>query len=62
MSTDQFKGVPSFSIEAAHAADREKSITYLPRPLSGAPDYDALRTRALQATRQARRDIEDEQD
>ncbi|WP_153242369.1 hypothetical protein [Ferruginivarius sediminum] len=51
---------PPISVEAAHAADKEKAYTYPPRPPSGAPDFDAMRARVLEATKQARSDLGDE--
>lgn len=61
MSGDDAGGAPGFTIEAAHAADKAKRITYPARPATDAPDYDRLRDRALQATKQARRDLDDGQ-
>jgi hypothetical protein len=50
---------PSFSVDAAHAADREKRVSYPPRPPHDAPDFAALRTRALAATQAARAALND---
>lgn len=56
MSGQSSQGTP-FSIEAAHAADKQKEITYPVRPPAEAPDYDGLRERALALTRTARREL-----
>jgi hypothetical protein len=45
---------PGFTVEAAHARDKEKDVVYPPVPFKGTPDYDALRRRVLQATEQTR--------
>lgn len=50
---------PSISLEAAHAADKEKEVTYPPRPLADEPDYGTLRAEVLVATRDARRHVSD---
>ncbi|SDF94285.1 hypothetical protein SAMN05216241_103261 [Limimonas halophila] len=52
-------GNAGFSVDAAHAADREKRISYAPRPPHDVPDFAALRTRALAATQQARTTLDD---
>lgn len=51
---------PSISVEAAHAADKQKEITYPPRPGAEAPDFEALRARVLAATKQARSELGNE--
>lgn len=60
MSGDSTRTDPSISLDAAHAADRQKEITYPPRPPEGAPDFDALRARVLDATKQARQELGDD--
>lgn len=61
MSGESIRSNPSISIEAAHAADRAKDITYPPRPLREAPDYDVLRARVLEQTREARASLGDDE-
>jgi len=51
-----------FSVDAAHAADREKRVSYAPRPPYDAPDLESLRARALTATRTARAALDDGED
>jgi hypothetical protein len=45
---------PGFTVEAAHARDKEKTTVYPPMPIGETPDYDALRRRVLQATEETR--------
>ena len=45
---------PGFTVEAAHARDKEKTTVYPPMPVAEAPDYDALRQRVLRATEETR--------
>jgi hypothetical protein len=52
--------VPGFTVEAAHARDQEKEVTYPPRPPREAPDFAALRRRVLQATETARGELGDD--
>jgi hypothetical protein len=52
----------AFSVDAAHAADREKRVTYAPRPPHEGPDFATLRTRALAATRRTRAVLRDSED
>ena len=50
---------PGFTVEAAHARDKEKTTVYPPMPLEGVPDYEALRQRVLAATQQTRGNLGD---
>lgn len=50
---------PSISLDAAHAADKAKDITYPPRPLADDVDHEVLRRDVLAATRQARKSFGD---
>ncbi len=50
---------PSISLDAAHAADKAKEITYPPRPLAETRGYEALRRDVLAATREARKSLGD---
>jgi len=50
---------PGFTVEAAHARDREKTVVYPPMPADGAPDFDALRARVLKATERTRGNLGD---
>lgn len=50
---------PGFTVEAAHARDKEKTTVYPPMPVAEAPDYDVLRQRALAATEQTRGNLGD---
>lgn len=60
MSGESTRTDPSISLDAAHAADREKAITYPPRPPAGTADFEALRAWALDATKQARSELGDD--
>lgn len=50
---------PGFTVEAAHARDKEKTTVYPPLPVQGTPDYDALRRRVLAATQETRGNLGD---
>jgi hypothetical protein len=50
---------PGFTVEAAHARDKEKTTVYPPQPLEGTPDFDTLRQRVLKATEQTRGNLGD---
>lgn len=50
---------PGFTVEAAHARDKEKTTVYPPMPLKEVPDYDGLRRRVLQATQETRGNLGD---
>jgi hypothetical protein len=51
---------PGFTIEAAHARDKEKTVVYPVNPPAGTPDFAQLRQRALEATERTRGDLGDE--
>lgn len=48
---------PGFTVEAAHARDKEKTTVYPPRPAQEAPDFAELRARALAATQRTRGEL-----
>lgn len=45
---------PGFTVEAAHARDKEKTTVYPPMPVVETPDYETLRRRVLNATQETR--------
>jgi hypothetical protein len=50
---------PGFTVEAAHARDKEKTTVYPLMPIAQAPDWEALRRRVLQATEETRGNLGD---
>lgn len=54
MSSESGPDTAGFSLDAAHARDREKEIIYPPRPPAETPDFAALRQRVLEASKDAR--------
>ncbi|WP_156092630.1 hypothetical protein [Rhodovibrio salinarum] len=50
---------PGFTVEAAHARDKEKTTVYPPMPVAETPEYETLRARALQATQETRGNLGD---
>lgn len=61
MSEQSGSGTPGFSLDAAHARDREKELVYPPRPPAEAPDFAALRQRVLEASKDARGHLGDDE-